>query len=131
MSSYLLDKTYTVNNTKGVDAYAVVVQGPAAGECRLPYEANEGKILGVTMHSQSLRGANVAVRKAGTAYVVADCPIEPGDAVCTAPEGSGRVTRLDYFPVGTKINCLGFAETGAEKAGDAIEVFISLHQRTV
>jgi hypothetical protein len=129
MASYILDKAYAVNETKGVDAYVVVVQGPAAGECRLPYEANEGKILGVTVHCQSLQGSFVTVRKAGIARVIADCAIEPGDAVCTAPGRTGRVIRADVFPGGTKINCLGFAETLAEKPGDVIEVFISLHQR--
>ena len=152
MSDYIplffLDKAYKITNDGGVSAGMVVVQGANAGECELPSAANAGAILGVTVDCQSLQNQNVTVRKAGIARVVAAGPIFVGDPInIAAPEETpllcsccgqqahgeakligGKVKRIDELP-GTKINCLGFAETAASDDGDVIEVFISLHQR--
>ena len=42
---------------------------------------------------------------------------------------TGKVKAISET-TGTKINCLGFAETAAGADGDVIEVFLSLHERT-
>ena len=143
MSGYILDKAYRISQSGGVGSYLVVVQGTNAGEAKLP-AANAAGILGVTVHSQ-LNGANVAVRKAGIAKVTAAGPVKPGDPVCVA-DNSGRIAPCEEIAkkirdevcaikgeelrtVMYRINCLGFAETGAESVGDICEVFISLHER--
>jgi len=128
MPSYILDKAYKVTDANGVDANLVVVQGTNAGECALPGAANAGAILGVTMHSQSLQNKNVSVRKAGIASVVAAGAISVGAPVNIAGT-SGKVKAIDETS-GTKINCVGFAETAASADGDIIDVFLSLHERT-
>ncbi len=128
MPSYILDKAYKVTDANGVDANLVVVQGTNAGECALPGAANAGAILGVTMHSQSLQNKNVSVRKAGIASVVAAGAITVGAPVNVAGT-SGKVKAINETS-GTKINCVGFAETAASADGDIIDVFLSLHERT-
>ena len=128
MPSYILDKAYKVTDANGVDANLVVVQGTNAGESALPGAANAGAILGVTMHSQSLQNKNVSVRKAGIASVVAAGAISVGVPVNVAGT-SGKVKAIDETS-GTKINCVGFAETAASADGDIIDVFLSLHERT-
>ncbi len=128
MSSYILDKAYAISETSGVGAYLVVVQGTNPGEAKLPGAANAGSILGVTVHSQALEGANVAVRKAGIARVKAAGAIGVGAPVNIAGT-SGKVKEIDET-AGTAIECLGFAETAAAADGDIIEVYLALHQRT-
>lgn len=128
MSSYILDKAYSINESGGVAAYRVVVQGSNAGEAELPGGANAGALLGVTVHSQTREGGNVAVRKAGIARVMAAGAIDPGDPVNIAGT-TGKVKGIDETQ-GTAIQCLGFAETAAGADGDLIEVFISIHERT-
>jgi len=129
MSSYILDKAYSIDETNGVAAYRVVVQGTNAGEAKLPGGANAAKILGVTVHSQTAQGANVAVRKAGIARVTAAGAIAVGVPVNIAGT-SGKVKAISEAS-GTHIPCLGFAETAASADGDIIDVFISLHERIV
>ncbi|HUT26081.1 MAG TPA: hypothetical protein VM492_17235 [Sumerlaeia bacterium] len=128
MSHYILDKAYKITDSGGVGANLVVVQGANAGECAAPGAANAGAVLGVTVHSQSLQNQNVTVRKAGIARVVAAGAVSLGDPVNVAGT-SGKVKAIDET-TGTKINCLGFAETAASADGDIIEVFISLHERS-
>jgi hypothetical protein len=128
MAHYILDKAYKITNKGGVPAGRVVVQGDLDGECILPAAANAGAILGVTVYSTSVQNQNVAVRKAGIAHVEAAGPILAGEPVNIA-DWEGRVKRVDELGK-TKINCLGFAETSAAEKGDAVEVFISLHERT-
>lgn len=128
MANYILDKAYEVTDDNGVPAHRVVVQGSNAGQCALPASANAGAILGVTVHSQLLKGQNVAVRKAGIARVEAAGAIALGAPVNIAGT-SGKVKAIDEA-TGTKINCVGFAETAASADGDVIEVFLSFHERT-
>lgn len=128
MANYILDKAYEVSDTDGVAAYRVVVQGTNAGECALPGAANAPKILGVTTHAQTLKGQNVAVRKAGIARVVAAGAVALGVPVNVAGT-TGKVKAISET-AGTKINCMGFAETAASADGDIIEVFLSFHERT-
>lgn len=128
MASYILDKAYAIDESNGIGAYRVAVQGTNAGEAKLPAAANAAKILGVTVHSQSLQGSNVAVRKAGIAKVIAAGPIRVGVPVNIAGT-SGKVKAISETE-GALVNCLGFAETAASNDGDVIEVFISLHERT-
>jgi len=128
MANYILDKAYAITDASGVGAYLAVVQATNAGQAKLPAAANAGAILGVTVHSQSLKDANVAVRKAGIARVTAAGAISVGAPVNVAGT-SGKVKAIAET-AGTKINCLGFAETAAGADGDVIEVFIALHERT-
>jgi hypothetical protein len=129
MPIYLMDKAYKITGSGGSAANRIVVQGGAAGECTLPGAANAGSILGVTVHSQTTAGRSVAVRKAGIAEVVAGGAIAVGSPVNIAG-ASGKVKAVSESS-GTKVNCLGFAETAASVDGDIIEVFISMHQRVV
>lgn len=128
MSSYILDKAYAITETNGVGAYLVVVQGTNPGEAKLPTAANAGSILGVTVHSQALEGANVAVRKAGIARVKAAGAITVGAPV-NIHGTTGKVKAISET-AGTAIECLGFAETASAADGDIIEVYLALHQRT-
>jgi hypothetical protein len=128
MPQYLLDKAYKITDANGVGANLVVVQGTNAGECKLPSAANEDKILGVTVQAQSRQNKSVAVRKAGIAEVIAAGAITVGCPVNIAGS-TGKVKAVSETS-GTKVNCLGFAETAASDDGDVIEVFISLHERT-
>lgn len=128
MSHYILDKAYKITDAAGVAASRVVVQGTNAGECKAPAAANAAAILGVTVYSQSLQNQSVAVRKAGIARVAAAGAVSVGAPVNIAGT-TGKVKAIDET-AGTKVNCLGFAETAATADGDIIEVFISLHQRT-
>ncbi len=127
MTSYILDKAYAIDEPDGVPAYRVVVQGDNPGEAKLPAEANAGKILGGTVHSQGRAGGHVAVRKAGIARLTAAGPIDLGEPVNVAGT-SGKVKAVDEES-GTLIQCVGFAETSAGADGDLIEIFISLHER--
>ncbi|MFW6303053.1 MAG: hypothetical protein ACOC2L_00405 [Candidatus Sumerlaeota bacterium] len=129
MSHYILDKAYRVSDVGGVGAALVVVQGTNAGECALPSAANADGILGVTVHAQSLQRQNVAVRKAGIARVVAAGAVNVGDPVHVAG-ASGKVQAVSTDASGLA-KCLGFAETAAAGDGDIMEVFISLHERSV
>ena len=128
MANYILDKAYATADSAGVGAYLVVVQGTNAGQAKLPTAANAGSILGVTVHSQTIQGSNVAVRKAGIARVTASGQIAVGVPVNVA--GSSGKVKAIAETAGTKIACLGFAETAAGADGDVIEVFISIHERT-
>ena len=127
MSSYILDKAYSIDEPSGVGAYRAVVQGTNAGEAKLPTAGNGAKVLGVTVHSQTREGGHVAVRKAGIARVMAAGAISLGDPV-NISGSSGKVKAINEA-LDTKINCLGFAETAAAADGDIIEVFISIHER--
>jgi len=128
MAIYLMDKTYRINTTGGAASARVVVAGAATGQCALPAAANAGKILGVTVTSQPEIGRGISVRKAGIAEVVAAASIAPGSPVNIA-DATGRIKAVNES-AGTKVQCLGFAETGATTAGDIVEVFISIHERT-
>lgn len=128
MSHYILDKAYKITDSSGVSSAVVVVQGANPGDCKLPTAANATSILGVTVHAQPLQGQNVAIRKAGIARVTAASAISVGAPVNIAG-ASGKVKTISEA-TGTKVQCLGFAETAASADGDIIEVFISLHERT-
>jgi hypothetical protein len=129
MTSYILDKAYSIEEAEGGGAYRVVVHGEASGSAKLPAEANAGGALGVTVHSQMRQGSHVAVRKAGIARVIAAGPIAPGDPVNVAGS-DGKVKAVDEEGP-AEVNCLGFAETGAGADGDLVEIFIAMHQRIV
>ena len=128
MSSYILDKAYAIDEANGVGAYRVVVQGTNPGEAKLPAAANAGSILGVSVHGQSRQGGHVAIRKAGIARVSAAGAISVGAPVNIA-NSSGQVKAINEAQ-GTRVQCLGFAETAAGASDDIIEVFISIHERT-
>lgn len=128
MAIYLMDKTYRIATGGGVPSARVVVSGGQAGQCAVPPSGNAGGILGVTITSQSELGRGVSVRKAGIADVVAAGAIPAGAPVNIA-DATGRVKAVNET-AGTKVQCVGFAETGATQAGDVIEVFISIHERT-
>lgn len=129
MPIYLMDKAYRITSGGGVATHRVVVQGGASGECTLPGGPNAGGILGVTVHGQPASGRGVSVRKAGIVEVVASGAIGVGAPV-NIHGVTGKVKAINEG-VGSKVNCLGFAETAASADGDLIEVFLSIHQRTV
>jgi hypothetical protein len=108
MASYVLDKAYRITDSGGVNANLAVVQGTTPGECRLPSAANEGSILGATVHSAS-QEQGVAVRKLGIASLTAAASIAAGDAVCIA-DNQGRI----------KSAAKAKADTGVEGNNNAI-----------
>ena len=128
MAIYVMDKSYRISDVGGASYAKVVVADSSTGYCALPSAANAGKILGVTVTSQTEAGRALSVRKAGTAEVTAAGVINVGDPVNIA-DNTGRVKAVSEAG-GTKVQCLGFAETPAAGAGDIIEVFISIHERT-
>lgn len=128
MPIYLLDKAYRVTTSGGVAAARVVVADTASGTCKLPAAANAGAILGVTVHAQSESGRSVTVRKNGIADVTAAGAIAAGAPV-NIHGATGKVKAVSESS-GTKVQCLGFAETAASADGDIIEVFLSIHERT-
>lgn len=128
MSSYILDKAYAIDEVAGIGAYRVVIAGTNAGEAKLPAAANSAKVLGVTTHGQTLQGANVAVRKAGIARCIAAGAITVGAPVNVA--GSSGKVKVISEGAGTKVNCIGFAETAAAADGDLVEIYLQLHERT-
>ena len=129
MAHYILDKAYKTTDEGGVEAFLVVVQGGNAGECRLSATKDAGSILGVTIHRQRFQNQNVSVRKAGIARVIAAGGIPVGSPVFVDTP-TGRVMAEATSDTGFA-ECLGFAETAANKEGDEIEIFISLHERAV
>ncbi|MBN1899816.1 hypothetical protein JW926_00655 [Candidatus Sumerlaeota bacterium] len=108
MASYVLDKAYRVTDSGGVIANRAVVQGVQPGECKLPTAANEGAILGATVHGAS-QDQSVAVRKLGIASLTAAGAVSAGDAVCIA-DNQGRI----------KAAAKAKAETGVEGNNNAI-----------
>ncbi|MGB9691988.1 MAG: capsid cement protein [Candidatus Sumerlaeaceae bacterium] len=129
MPIHVLDKAYRVATTNGVAANRVVVAGPLSGECSLPASENAPNLLGVTVHAQPEAGRMVTVRKVGIAEVAAAGAIPLGAPVIAA-DATGKV-KAATGAAGTKVNVLGFAETAAIQNGDLIEVFLSIHQRTL
>jgi hypothetical protein len=128
MSIYLMDKAYRVATEGGILANRVVVAGTNSGECTLPGAANAGAILGVTVFGQPEAGRSISVRKAGTVEVAAAGAIAAGAPVNIA-DAQGRVKAINES-TGTKVQCIGFAETGSAAAGDLIEIMLSFHERT-
>lgn len=128
MGIYLMDKSYRITNAGGAVSMRALVAGSITGQCTLPSVSNAGKLLGVSVTSQTEVGSAISVRKAGVAEVTAAGAIAVGDAVNVA-DTSGRVKAINET-AGTKVQCLGFAETPAVSAGDIIQVFISIHERT-
>lgn len=126
MPLYLLDKAYKVSAP--VSAGAIVVADSVAGVCKLPAAANAGKILGIAVSSQSETGRAVTIRKAGTAEVRVAGAVNPGDPLMIA-DNTGKAKIISEVP-GTKVECIGFAETKATAANQSVEVFICIHQRT-
>jgi Uncharacterized conserved protein (DUF2190) len=129
MPHCILDKAYRVNQSGGVAAHRVVVQGTNPGECKSPAAAGAGEILGVTTHAQGEDGRPVAVRKAGIALVEASGAIAVGVPVSVS-DTSGKVTAINVS-AGQTAWCLGCAETSASADGDLIEVFLSIHRHTM
>lgn len=150
MSHYILDRSYRIEEQRGVEAYHAVAQGSEPGVCRLPGKLG-GTLLGVTVHTQSNFGCHVVVRKAGIARCIAEGPIPLGSPVRVTEDGrvaaidwktfaaDGRLWPASMFGVREKgskpymvaIECLGFAETEATREGDVLEVYLQFHQRVV
>ena len=83
-------------------------------------------ILGVRRKPVSAGGMSPSLRPASRA---SSPPADPvGAPVCVADD-EGRVMRCNPG-IGEATPCLGFAETSAADAGDIVEVFIALHQRS-
>lgn len=108
MASYVLDKAYKVAATDGVGAHLLVAPGSTAGECDLPAGANDGPILGATVHSAQ-KDQSVAVRKLGIASITAAGTINVGDQVCAADD-QGRI----------KSAAKASADTGVEGNNNAV-----------
>jgi hypothetical protein len=89
MASYVLDKAYRVTDESGIESCCVVTQGTYDGEAKLPSGANEGKILGVSVHGAE-KEQNISIRKLGIAPVQSAGIISAGEKVCVA-DNQGRI----------------------------------------
>ncbi len=90
MSNYVLDKAFRLVSEEGIAAGRAVVRGQFEGDCTPPARANQGGVLGLTVHAQPRDGRHVAVRRLGIALAEAAGPIAIGSPVCVADDG-GRV----------------------------------------
>jgi hypothetical protein len=128
MGIYLLDKAYRHGGTGTIHAGRVVVAATDPGTCKLPAGSNAGAILGITMSGQTQVGRAITVRKAGVATAMAAGSISYGAPVAIA--GTTGKVRAINDTAGTKVQCVGFAETASSGDGELIEIFVSIHERT-
>ena len=129
MSNYVLDKPY--KTMESIGAYRAVIFGEEDGTITLPAWGNDVEFAGVTVHSQSIEGAMVSVRKCGIARVIACREIVAGDPVAIAGSPGSVAAYHDMGSAvkpGEPVNCIGIAETHAFP-GDPVEVFLCIHQR--
>jgi hypothetical protein len=126
--SYVLDKTYTIDDSGGVGQFVAVVQGAAAGGCKKPTGANAGQFLGFTQEAQATQNKGVSVRKLGISWAIAGSAITAGDYVRIAgTTGKVESAQTDAIaaPGTAKVNyVIGTAETAASTDGDIIQVLI-------
>ncbi|KKM05478.1 hypothetical protein LCGC14_1753710 [marine sediment metagenome] len=127
-ASYVLDKTYKIEDAAGVGQYLAVVTGAADGGCKKPAAANEAKFVGFTQEAQANQNKGVTVRVMGISRAVAKSAIANGDWVRIA-ENTGKIesAQADVIAaVGTeKVNhCIGMAEAAAAADEDIIPVRI-------
>jgi len=135
-----MDKTYIT--IEPVGAHRVVVAATSAGSdgirdmlyVKLASRSGEGRIVGLTLHSQDHRGGKVVVRKAGIAKARTFGDLRRGEPVLATEDG--KVIPIRYFHgMGdnsvspSQVECLGYAETGQDEPGKTVEVMISLHGR--
>lgn len=122
MSSYVLDKAYQAGS-KDLLAYRAVCFIGQEHYVGLPQTDDRNALAGVTVHSQSLIGAHIAVRKLGIARCVAGKNgVMQGSPVYALSDG--RVTTL---PPPKPAQILGYAETSGTD-GDVVEVFLAIQE---
>jgi hypothetical protein len=126
--SYVLDKTYQIEDAAGVGQFIAVVVGANDGGCKKPAAANAKGFLGFTQEAQTHQNKGVAVRKIGISRAIAAAAIANGDWV--AIDGTtGKVksvqTAVDAVPgTAADVQVIGKAEAAASADGDIIPVFI-------
>ena len=129
MSHYVLDMTYTLSGSTIVRRSAVVRASNYGNDVSLPTATNATKFAGIAMTSQAIGGRALTVRKLGVAEAIAAGAIAAG-APLNIADGNGRVKALNEA-AGTKVECIGFAESSATTTGDIIKIYICPHQRTM
>lgn len=94
MGHYVLDIAYRVEGGDPIPRRRCVVAGESEGGCRMPAGANAWGVLGVALHTQSVEGAAVSVRRLGIARAEAAGPI-PRGAMVRVAGADGRVAAID------------------------------------
>jgi hypothetical protein len=124
-ATYVLDKTYKITASGGVEKYRAVVPATNDGECKLPTAANQLS-LGITQEGQPNQNENVAVRKYGISRAYASGTITKGDYVeVGAADGSLRKADLATVPGSATLHhVVGVAESSAS-SGEIFFVFLS------
>lgn len=84
------DQSFRMAQPEGISRYRVVVAGSSYQECKYPAQANEGRIMGVSLQSQHLEQKPIAVRRFGLVHCECAEPVQEGDAVVIADSG-GRI----------------------------------------
>jgi hypothetical protein len=130
-ASYLLDRTYTIEDAAGVGQFLAVVQGTNDAGCKKPTAANDKKFKGITQEAQTRQNKGVACRKQGVSYAVAAGNIAAGDWVNIA-DATGKLqscqASVDLAPgTAAQINVIGQAESAATNSGDIFLVFLAPH----
>lgn len=129
MATYVMDKAYEVEASGGVGAGVAVKNGSFAGGCDLPSGANDGPVLGVTVHSAA-QGRSVSVRKLGIASIVAASAVSAGEKVCVADalgriKAAGRASAVSGV-VGSN-NAIRWTakETGSNGNGIGVDIVVA------
>lgn len=121
-------KPRKVNDSSGVLAKRVVVQGTNPRECARPSGANAGNIEGVAIHDAD-NGQHVGVQNEGEAILIAAGAIALNADVNIA-NAEGRVKTVSEA-TGTVIQYVGKAKTAATASGDQIAVALNISRYTM
>ncbi len=89
-ASYILDKSFKIEDAAGVGQFLAVVIGANDGGCKKPAGANASGFVGFTQESQTVQNKAVPVRVQGISRAVAKGSIAYGDRVQIA-DNTGKV----------------------------------------
>jgi len=124
--AFEFDIDYIAEEKGHITAYIAVVHDLTREQgCKVSELENESNFIGITVHSQA-PGGRIAVRKGGIAWAKAACAIEIGEPLVLAPDGLVMPAVCIHEP---RLNCIGFANTGANEKNGRLQVWISPHQR--
>jgi hypothetical protein len=134
-ASYVLDRTFTIDDAAGVTQYAAVVVGAAEGGCKKPAGSNAKQFLGFTQESQANQNKGVAVRVMGVSYAVAAGAIANGDWVETSGT-DGKVASCEAAVNATpgtaaQVNVIGRALSAATTGGGGDVILVLIWPHTV
>lgn len=130
-ASYVLDRSFTIDDGAGVGQFIAVVVGSEDGGCKKPAAANDKQCLGITQESQSRQNKGVSVRMLGVSQAIAAGGISNGDWVNIA-DNTGKLqsceTAVNNTPgTAAQTNVVGRALSSATNSGDVFLVMLQPH----